>query len=127
MGTLHILCWNDLQDNGSAIDNNWKSVHITNTRVRTARTQIKRDCSVENIDHHLSSFCVCYVQAKQLSAREADLQKQDAFYREQVGRLEERVSSHLEPYSTGCVNIKSDEWKYIKYLSTSLIRVSRHT
>ncbi|XP_056879116.1 coiled-coil-helix-coiled-coil-helix domain containing 3a isoform X1 [Takifugu flavidus] len=28
--------------------------------------------------------------AKQLSAREADLQKQDAFYREQVARLEER-------------------------------------
>lgn len=28
--------------------------------------------------------------AKQLEAREADLQKQDAFYREQVARLEER-------------------------------------
>lgn len=33
---------------------------------------------------------VC-VQAKQLEAKEADLKKQDAFYREQVARLEERV------------------------------------
>lgn len=110
VATTHILCWNDLQDDSSDIDNNWKSVHITNTRLRTASTQIKRDCSVEHIGHHLSSFCVCLcvcvvVQAKQLSAREADLQKQDAFYREQVARLEERVSLHLEPYSTGCVNI----------------------
>lgn len=32
------------------------------------------------------------IKAKQLEAREADLQKQDAFYREQVARLEQRVS-----------------------------------
>lgn len=103
-------------------------MQITNTRLRSARTQIKPDCSVEHLGHNLSSLCVCvFVQAKQLSAREADLQKQDAFYREQVARLEERVSLHLEPYSTGCINIESDEWKYIKYLSTSLIRVQRHT
>lgn len=108
VGTPHVLCWNDLQDDRSDVDNSWKSVQITNTRLRTARTQIKRDCSVEHIGHHLPSLCVCVcviVQAKQLSAREADLQKQDAFYREQVARLEERVSLHLEPYSTGCVNI----------------------
>lgn len=62
MGTPHILCWNDLQDDSSDIDNNWKSVHMTNTRLRIARTQIKHDCSVEHIGHHLSSFlflCVC--------------------------------------------------------------------
>lgn len=49
-------------------------------------------------------MCVL-VQAKQLGAREADLQKQETFYREQVARLEERVSLHLEPNSTGCINI----------------------
>lgn len=27
VGTLHILCWNDLQDDSSDIDNNWKSLH----------------------------------------------------------------------------------------------------
>lgn len=45
------------------------------------------------------------MQAKQLGAREADLQKQDAFYRQQVARLEERVSLHLEHHSAGHLNI----------------------
>lgn len=56
-------------------------------------------------NHICSLFFVCVlVQAKQLGAREADLQKQDAFYREQVARLEERVSLHLEHNSAGHIN-----------------------
>ncbi|TWW64676.1 MICOS complex subunit mic25-a [Takifugu flavidus] len=39
-----------------------------------------------SVGHHSDRWA----PAKQLSAREADLQKQDAFYREQVARLEER-------------------------------------
>lgn len=49
-------------------------------------------------------MCVL-VQAKQLGAREADLQKQDAFYREQVARLEERVSLLLEHNSAAHINV----------------------
>lgn len=41
-------------------------------------------------------------KAKQLEAREADLQKQDAFYREQVARLEQRVSLH-QKHTCTCI------------------------
>lgn len=57
---------------------------------------------------HKQSYLVFFhvlVQAKQLGAREADLQKQDAFYREQVARLEERVSLHLEHASAGHITV----------------------
>lgn len=67
------------------------------------------------------------VQAKQLGARQADLQKQDAFYKEQVARLEERVSLHLEHDSAGHINIWNDKWKYFQYFLSSLIRVKHHT
>lgn len=60
------------------------------------------------MSNHVCSFffLVCVlVQAKQLGAREADLQKQDAFYREQVARLEERVSLLLEHNSAAHINV----------------------
>lgn len=57
------------------------------------------------ISHVWFLFLCLLVQAKQLIAREADLQKQDAFYREQVARLEERVSFHLENDSAGHIYV----------------------
>ncbi|XP_026002565.1 MICOS complex subunit MIC19-like isoform X1 [Astatotilapia calliptera] len=54
-------------------------------------------CSVFHFFFLLFLFNASFIQeigrkAKQVEAKEADLKKQDAFYREQVARLEERSS-----------------------------------
>lgn len=83
-------------------ENNWK--YVINNSLFIARCDWNLT-SVECMSNHICSFSCVLVQAKQLSAREADLQKQDAFYREQVARLEERVSLHLEHDSAGHINV----------------------